>query len=84
MLTLRLEKQPTSFGFIPFFSMSAKTISKGTLGLRFMQMAARSKHAAITEADAEKAAVKDDGYWQVEKEVRDAWGMRESTPSSVQ
>ena len=47
-------------------------------------MAARSKHAAITEAEAEKAAVKDDGYWQVEKDVRDAWGMRESASSSVQ
>ena len=47
-------------------------------------MAARSKHAAITEAEVEKAAVKDDGYWQVENEVRDAWSTKESASSSVQ
>ena len=48
-----------------------------------MQMAARSKYATITEAEAEEAALKDDGYWQVEKEVIDAWGTKEPASSSV-
>lgn len=54
--------------------MSAgKTLSKGTLGLRFMQNAQRAKQQAAV--DFERAKVKDDAEWEVSKEIREAWGL---------
>jgi len=53
--------------------MSAKTLSTGTLSLRFMQNAHRAKQLA--EVEAEQAQVKDEAEWEVAKEVREAWGI---------
>ncbi|KAJ7305558.1 hypothetical protein DFH08DRAFT_902720 [Mycena albidolilacea] len=52
--------------------MAAKTLSTSTLSLKFMQNAHRAKHLA--EVQLERAEVKDDGEWEVAKEIRDAWG----------
>ena len=53
--------------------MSGKTLSTGTLSLRFMQNAHRAKQLA--EVEAEQAQVKDEAEWEVAKEVREAWGI---------
>ncbi|KAJ7161141.1 hypothetical protein C8R46DRAFT_1106598 [Mycena filopes] len=50
----------------------AKTLSTGTLSLKFMQNAHRAKNLAAVQL--ERAAVKDDAEWEVAKEVREAWG----------
>ncbi|KAJ7092415.1 hypothetical protein B0H15DRAFT_777429 [Mycena belliarum] len=52
--------------------MAAKALSTSTLSLKFMQNAHRAKNLA--EVQLEKAEVKDDGEWEVAKEIRDAWG----------
>ncbi|KAJ6554365.1 hypothetical protein B0H19DRAFT_145633 [Mycena capillaripes] len=52
--------------------MAAKTLSTSTLSLKFMQNAHRAKNLA--EVQLERAEVKDDGEWEVAKEIRDAWG----------
>ncbi|KAK7055561.1 hypothetical protein R3P38DRAFT_2847823 [Favolaschia claudopus] len=52
--------------------MSTKTLSTSTLSLKFMQNAHRAKNLAEVQLD--KADVKDDGEWEVAKEIRDAWG----------
>ncbi|RDB17597.1 hypothetical protein Hypma_001044 [Hypsizygus marmoreus] len=62
--------------------MSGKTISKGTLGLRFMQNAQRAKQ--LKEVEEDRAQVKDDGQWEVDTAVRDAWGTVSSSSSSSQ
>ncbi|KAG6890134.1 hypothetical protein C0995_011427 [Termitomyces sp. Mi166 len=59
---------------------TTKTISRGTLGLRFMQNALRAKQ--LKEVEYEKAEVKDDGEWEVDQRVRDAWGSAPSSSSS--
>jgi hypothetical protein len=51
--------------------MSGKTLSTGTLSLRFMQNAHRAKQLA--EVEAEQAKVTDEAEWEVAKEVKDAW-----------
>ncbi|KAF5376749.1 hypothetical protein D9615_007896 [Tricholomella constricta] len=61
--------------------MAAKTISSGTLGLRFMQNAQRAKQ--LKEVEAERAPVKDDGQWEVEQKIRDAWGPASSSSSQA-
>lgn len=57
--------------------MAGKTLSNGTLSLRFMQNAQRAKLQA--QVEAEQAKVKDDAEWSVSQEVRDAWGLGESS-----
>ncbi|TFK92150.1 hypothetical protein K466DRAFT_595475 [Polyporus arcularius HHB13444] len=57
--------------------MSGKTLSNGTMSLRFMQNAQRAKLQA--QVEAEQAKVKDDAEWSVSQEVRDAWGMKQSS-----
>ncbi|EJD04882.1 uncharacterized protein FOMMEDRAFT_18605, partial [Fomitiporia mediterranea MF3/22] len=52
---------------------SGKTLSNGTLGLRFMQNALRAKQQAAV--DLERAKVKDEAEWEVSKEVREALGL---------
>jgi hypothetical protein len=52
--------------------MATKTLSTSTLSLKFMQNAHRAKNLA--EVQLERAEVKDDGEWEVAKEIRDAWG----------
>ncbi|KAF8214696.1 hypothetical protein K438DRAFT_1705927 [Mycena galopus ATCC 62051] len=51
--------------------MTAKTLSTSTLSLKFMQNAHRAKNLA--EVQLERAEVKDDGEWEVAKEIRAAW-----------
>ena len=57
--------------------MAGKTLSNGTLSLRFMQNAQRAKLQA--QVEAEQAKVKDDAEWSVSQEVRDAWGLGASS-----
>jgi hypothetical protein len=52
----------------------SKTLSKGTLGLRFMQNAQRAKQQDQA-GDPEQAKVHDDGAWEISKDIRDAWGI---------
>ncbi|KAH8114821.1 hypothetical protein DFH11DRAFT_1726311 [Phellopilus nigrolimitatus] len=56
---------------------TGKTLSNGTLSLRFMQNAQRAKQQA--SVDLERAKVKDDAEWEVSREVRDAWGIPPSS-----
>jgi hypothetical protein len=60
---------------------SSKTLSNGTLSLRFMQNAQRAKHQA--EVEAAQAKVKDDAEWEVPAAVRAAWGATSSKASSA-
>ncbi|EGN94648.1 hypothetical protein SERLA73DRAFT_187686 [Serpula lacrymans var. lacrymans S7.3] len=62
--------------------MAEKTLSSGTLSLRFMQNARRTQHATVVEA--EKAQVKDDAEWEVAREVREAWGQTSSSDDKSQ
>jgi hypothetical protein len=57
--------------------MSGKSISNGTLSLRFMQNAARAKQLA--HAELEQAKVNDDAEWEVPAVIRAAWGANGST-----
>ncbi|TBU30965.1 hypothetical protein BD311DRAFT_737753 [Dichomitus squalens] len=57
--------------------MAGKTLSNGTLSLRFMQNAQRAKLQA--QVEVEQAKVKDDAEWSVSQEVRDAWGLGDSS-----
>ncbi|PPR01669.1 hypothetical protein CVT24_001498 [Panaeolus cyanescens] len=50
---------------------TSKTLSNGTLSLRFMQRAKETKE--VVQLD--KAEVKDDGEWEVSREIREAWGL---------
>jgi hypothetical protein len=61
--------------------MAGKTLSNGTLNLRFMQNAARAKQLAT--AELEQAKVKDEAEWEVSKEVREAWGLTSETSGYV-
>lgn len=54
-------------------SSAGKSLSNGTMSLRFMQNALRSKQQ--TAVDLERAKVKDEAEWEVSKEVREAWGL---------
>ncbi|TEB33875.1 hypothetical protein FA13DRAFT_116463 [Coprinellus micaceus] len=58
---------------------STKTLSAGTLNLKFMQNAIRSQQ--IQAVELPKAAVKDDGEWEVSREVREAWGLKSDSKS---
>lgn len=53
--------------------MSGKTLSNGTLSLRFMQNAQRAKLQA--QVAAEQAKIKDEAEWEVSEEVKEAWGI---------
>ena len=61
--------------------MSSKSISTGTLSLRFMQNAHRAKQ--LKEVELDRAEVKDDGMWEVSQAVRDAWGLQRDSDSSL-
>ncbi|KAI0742890.1 hypothetical protein C8Q80DRAFT_1058252, partial [Daedaleopsis nitida] len=60
--------------------MAGKSLSNGTLSLRFMQNAHRAKQQA--QVEAEQAKIKDDAEWSVSMEVRDAWGIGSSIASA--
>jgi len=49
----------------------SKTLSSGTLSLRFMQNAPRSKGSS--EANLDPATLLDDAEWRVPQNVWDAW-----------
>ena len=61
--------------------MASKSISTGTLSLRFMQNAHRAKQ--LKEVELDRAEVKDDGMWEVSQAVRDAWGLKRDSDSSL-
>ena len=61
--------------------MSSKSLSTGTLSLRFMQNAHRAKQ--LKEVELDRAKVKDDGMWEVSQSVRDAWGLEKGSDSSL-
>ena len=58
--------QPTSSS-----SVMSKTLSNGTLSLRFMQNAQRAKDSS--EVKPVQASFVDDAEWYVPQNVRDAW-----------
>jgi hypothetical protein len=58
----------------------SKTLSNGTLSLRFMQNAQRAKQQA--QVELEKAKVKDEAEWEVSQEMKDAWGVGSSSAST--
>ncbi|KAJ2921916.1 hypothetical protein H1R20_g15176, partial [Candolleomyces eurysporus] len=58
---------------------SGKTLSTGTMNLRFMQNALRAQQ--IQAAELPKAEIKDDGQWEVPQAVRDAWGLTSNSKS---
>ena len=60
--------------------MTSKTLSNGTLSLRFMQNAHRAKLQA--QVELEQAKIKDDAEWSVSQEIRDAWGIGASSSST--
>ncbi|TDL26822.1 hypothetical protein BD410DRAFT_835945 [Rickenella mellea] len=55
-------------------SFTSKTLSNGTLSLRFMQRAQSSR------VEATQAPVRDDAEWEVAPAVREAWGL--SSPNA--
>jgi len=55
----------------PSTSVMSKTLSNGTLSLRFMQNAQRAKNNSEVKPD--KAALVDDAEWHVPQNARDAW-----------
>ncbi|KAK0210307.1 hypothetical protein DFS33DRAFT_1378285 [Desarmillaria ectypa] len=60
-------------------SAKPKTLSNGTLSLRFMQNAHRAQQ--LKEVELEKAQVKDSDEWAIPKEIQESWG--ESTSDAV-
>ncbi|KAH9911481.1 uncharacterized protein BXZ73DRAFT_91871 [Epithele typhae] len=60
--------------------MAGKTLSNGTLSLRFMQNAQRAK--LQSQVTAEQAKIKDDAEWSVSQELKDAWGIGQSSGST--
>ncbi|KAH9852973.1 hypothetical protein C2E23DRAFT_859599 [Lenzites betulinus] len=60
--------------------MAGKTLSNGTMALRFMQNAQRAKLQA--QVELEQAKIKDDAEWSVSQDVRDAWGIGQNSSST--
>ncbi|KAI0092347.1 hypothetical protein BDY19DRAFT_884858 [Irpex rosettiformis] len=58
----------------------SKTLSNGTLSLRFMQNAQRAKQLA--QVELEQAAIKDEAEWEVSQEIKDAWGIASSSSNT--
>lgn len=52
-----------------------KTLSTGTLNLRFMQNARRAQQLSGVDVELEKAHVKDEAEWEVAPDIRKAWGV---------
>lgn len=53
--------------------MTGKTLSNGTLSLRFMQNAQRAKQEQTVEL--RRAKVNDEAEWEVSREIKEAWGL---------
>ncbi|KAG1856737.1 hypothetical protein F4604DRAFT_1628166 [Suillus subluteus] len=58
-----------------------KTLSTGTLNLRFMQNARRAQQLSGVDVELEKAHVKDEAEWEVAPEIRKAWGLVDGSNS---
>jgi len=50
----------------------SKSLSNGTLSLRFMQNALRRQN--LPEVELERAEIKDEAKWEVGQDIKDAWG----------
>jgi hypothetical protein len=61
-------------------AMTSKQLSNGTLSLKFMQNAQRSKDAST--AQLERAEVASDGQWEIPRAIRDSWEIN-ATSSCV-
>lgn len=61
--------------------MTSKTLSTGTLSLRFMQNANRAKH--LKEVELDRAEVHDDGKWEIGQAAKDVWGSSSNAEPSV-
>lgn len=59
----------------------SKSLSNGTLSLKFMQNALRRQQ--LQEVELERAEIKDEGKWEVGPEVKEAWGIGENQSSDV-
>ena len=55
-----------------YITMTSKTLSTGTLSLRFMQNASRAKQ--LKEVELDRAEVHDDGKWEIGQAAKDVWG----------
>lgn len=56
--------------------MPPKTLSNGTLALKFMQKAAlKAQNGSAPVVELHQAKVVDEAEWDVGKEVRQAWGL---------
>ncbi|KAG1829287.1 hypothetical protein EV424DRAFT_1381901 [Suillus variegatus] len=58
-----------------------KTLSTGTLNLRFMQNARRAQQLSGVDVELEKAHVKDEAEWEVAPDIRKAWGLADGSNS---
>ncbi|THH12429.1 hypothetical protein EW146_g7704 [Bondarzewia mesenterica] len=65
--------------------MTGNAISSGTLNLRFMQNARRNQELAAQSDGAEEkvVAVQDESFWEVSKEVKEAWGIGARSQTST-
>ncbi|KAG1852121.1 hypothetical protein DFJ58DRAFT_703960 [Suillus subalutaceus] len=59
-----------------------KTLSTGTLNLRFMQNTRRAQQLSGVDVELEKAHVKDEAEWEVAPEIRKAWGLVDGARSN--
>ncbi len=66
---------PTHSASSSYLSMSNKTLSTGTLNLRFMQNALRRQH--LQGVELERAEVQNEGKWEVGRDVKEAWGIEQ-------
>ena len=62
--------------------MTASTISKGTLNLRFMQHAQLAEPEPETNSANAEPVIKDESHWEVSREVKEMWGITSETSSS--
>ena len=60
----------------------SKTLSNGTLSLRFMQNAQRAKDNPEVKPD--KATLVDDAEWHVPQNARDAWTSASAAATNSQ
>ena len=62
----------------------SKSLSNGTLSLRFMQNALLRQN--LQEIELKRAEIKDEGKWEVAQDIKDAWGKQPrymSSPTSA-
>jgi len=65
-------------------TIMSKSLSNGTLSLRFMQNALLRQN--LQEIELKRAEIKDEGKWEVAQDIKDAWGKQPrymSSPTSA-